>query len=175
MAGVSEFIDVSDPSALSTAVERARQVLADVDRLGLDLPGITAALVEDGAQQFSDAADALLAGVASKRTAFLGDALNAATLHLPDALQKAVDDTLARAARENEPCPSDEALARAYGSHSPSRGRFLLTYMADRSFIRCETDFRGQRVVTIAGSGWRTSAGVAKPGAPVAPRRARRA
>ena len=82
---------------------------------------------------------------------------------------------LARAARENEPCPSDEALARAYGSHSPSRGRFLLTYMADRSFIRCETDFRGQRVVTIAGSGWRTSAGVAKPGSPAAPRRARRA
>ena len=93
---------------------------------------------------------------------------------LPEDMQ-GVYMMLARAARENEPCPSDEALARAYGSHSPSRGRFLLTYMADRSFIRCETDFRGQRVVTIAGSGWRTSAGVAKPGAPAAPRRVRRA
>jgi len=85
---------------IDTDIDAARQVLADVDRLGLDLPSITAALVEDGAQQFSDAADALLAGVAGKRTAFLGDALNAATLHLPDALQTAVDDTLARAARE---------------------------------------------------------------------------
>ncbi|KAA0972224.1 ATP-binding protein [Aureimonas fodinaquatilis] len=93
---------------------------------------------------------------------------------LPEDMQ-GVYMMLARAAREGEPCPNDEVLAKAYGSHSPSRGRFLLTYMADRGFISCETDFRGQRVVMIAGSDWRTGAGQAKAGAPGMASRLRRA
>ena len=83
---------------------------------------------------------------------------------------------LARAARDGGPCPDDAVLARAYGSHSPSRGRFLLTYMAERGFIAAETDFRGNRVVTIAGSGWRTSPSGGKSYIPgVTPRRERSA
>ncbi len=83
---------------------------------------------------------------------------------------------VARAARDGQPCPEDAALAKAYGSHSPSRGRFLLTYMAERGFIAAETDFRGNRVVTIAGSGWRTAPSGGKTYIPgVTPRSQRRA
>ncbi|WP_102959995.1 ATP-binding protein [Mangrovicella endophytica] len=76
---------------------------------------------------------------------------------LPEEMQ-GVYLMLARAARDSAPCPPDEALARAYGSHSPSRGRFLLSFMTDRGFITADMDFRGNRVVTIAGTGWRTGA-----------------
>ncbi|WP_185985505.1 ATP-binding protein [Aureimonas mangrovi] len=83
---------------------------------------------------------------------------------------------LARAARDGQPCPDDATLAKAYGSHSPSRGRFLLTYMAERGFIAAETDFRGNRVVTIAGSGWRTEPSGGKTYIPgITPRSQRRA
>nr|WP_019995939.1 ATP-binding protein [Aureimonas ureilytica] len=82
---------------------------------------------------------------------------------------------LAKAARDAAPCPSDEVLARAYGSHSPSRGRFLLTYMAERGYIAAETDFRGNRVVSIAGSDWRTGAGTSGKRTPGTTPRMRRA
>lgn len=52
----------------------ARHILAEADRLGLDLAGVTAALVDDGVKQFAKANDALLDAVAIKRAAFLGDA-----------------------------------------------------------------------------------------------------
>ena len=50
----------------------ARHILAQAERLGLDLAGVTASLVDDGVQQFAKANDALLDGVAAKRAAFLG-------------------------------------------------------------------------------------------------------
>lgn len=74
---------------------------------------------------------------------------------LPEEMQ-GVYMMLARAARDGAECPSDEALARAYGSHSPSRGRFLLSFMDERGLITADADFRGNRVVTIAGTDWRT-------------------
>lgn len=76
---------------------------------------------------------------------------------LPEEMQ-GVFLLIARAARDGAPCPSDETIAQAYGSRSPSRGAWLLTYMTDRGHIRCETDFRGNRVVAIAGTSWRTQA-----------------
>ncbi|QCI63578.1 ATP-binding protein [Phreatobacter stygius] len=82
---------------------------------------------------------------------------------LPEEMQ-GVFLLVARAAREQAVCPSDEALARAYGSHSPSRGRWLLTYMGEQGLIRCEADFRGNRTVSIAGVGWRTLPGSPKGG-----------
>ena len=89
---------------------------------------------------------------------------------LPEEMQ-GVFLMIARAAREGAVCPPDEALARAYGSHSPSRGRWLLTYMAEQGLIRSEADFRGNRTVAIAGVGWRTAAGSPKtaprPSAPI--------
>lgn len=85
---------------------------------------------------------------------------------LPEEMQ-GVYLMLARAAREGAPCPSDQVLANAYGSHSKSRGRWLLTFMTERGHITCDTDFRGNRSVCIAGVGWRTAVtgadGVEKP------------
>ena len=74
---------------------------------------------------------------------------------LPEEMQ-GVFMMLARAARDEAECPGDAALARAYGSHSPSRGRFLLSFMAERGLITAEADFRGNRVVGITGTDWRT-------------------
>ena len=58
---------------LTTGVEDARAVLAEAERLGLDLDGIAAMLVEDGVKQFSDAAEALLKAVGAKRTAIMAE------------------------------------------------------------------------------------------------------
>ena len=74
---------------------------------------------------------------------------------LPEEMQ-GVFLMVARAAREAAPCPADAVLAQAYGSHSPSRGRWLLSYMAERGLIVCETDFRGNRIVAVSGVGWKT-------------------
>ncbi len=58
---------------LTQDVDGARHVLAEAQRLGLDLDGVTSRLVDDGVKQFSDAADTLLAAVGEKRAAFLKD------------------------------------------------------------------------------------------------------
>ncbi|HEX7853664.1 MAG TPA: bifunctional transaldolase/phosoglucose isomerase [Sphingobium sp.] len=79
---------------LTADVDAARTVIREADRLGLDLNGVTAALVLDGVQQFADAFDALLGGVADKRTALLGDGVNGMEAALPETLQKAVDARL---------------------------------------------------------------------------------
>ena len=61
---------------LSAGRDEARAVLDKADALGLDLPGVTTALVADGVKQFSDAADTLLAAVEDKRRTFVQDASN---------------------------------------------------------------------------------------------------
>lgn len=76
---------------ITADLDAAKKVLLDAERLGLDLDGITADLVPDGAKQFSDAADALLAAVGAKRIAWLGDKLNNAQFELPESLMKAVE------------------------------------------------------------------------------------
>lgn len=77
---------------------------------------------------------------------------------LPEEMQ-GVFLLLARAGMEGAPSPADEALARAYGSRSPSRGRWLLTYMEERGHLVCEADFRGRRVVRFPTLGWKTAPG----------------
>ena len=71
---------------------------------------------------------------------------------------------VARAAIDNQPCPSDAALARAYGSHSPRRARRLLTYFEERGLLVARTDFHGRRVVAFPDLGCETA-----PGHPDAP------
>ncbi|MDB5499342.1 MAG: bifunctional transaldolase/phosoglucose isomerase [Phenylobacterium sp.] len=51
---------------LTQDVPEAERVLAEAERLGLDLEGVTRDLVTDGVKLFSDAADKLLAAVRSK-------------------------------------------------------------------------------------------------------------
>ncbi|WP_454798713.1 transaldolase family protein [Novosphingobium lindaniclasticum] len=52
---------------LTADVPGAEHVLAETDRLGLDLPGVTAKLVEDGVKLFADAADTLLGAIEAKK------------------------------------------------------------------------------------------------------------
>ncbi len=80
-----------------------------------------------------------------------------ASQSLPEEMQGAYL-LIARAAKAGEECPDDATLARVYGSHSPSRGRWLLTFLAERGYIACDVDFRGMRTVRIAGVNWRTLA-----------------
>jgi transaldolase/glucose-6-phosphate isomerase len=85
---------------LDADIDAARTTLAEADRLGLDLPGVTAHLVEDGVKLFADAADALLGAIASKRLKLAGDTIDSIEPALPEAEKKTVADRLeaARAA-----------------------------------------------------------------------------
>lgn len=67
---------------------------------------------------------------------------------LPDDLQ-GVFLLVARAAVAHEPCPSDAALARAYGTHSPRRARRLLAYFEERGLIVLRSDLRGHRIAAF--------------------------
>jgi transaldolase/glucose-6-phosphate isomerase len=53
---------------LTQDVDAARHILAEAERLGLDLTGVTSALVDDGVKQFADAFDKLLSAVGKKRS-----------------------------------------------------------------------------------------------------------
>jgi transaldolase/glucose-6-phosphate isomerase len=75
-------------------VDGARRILADTDRLGLDLAEVTSSLVVDGVKLFADAADKLYAAVEHKREIVLGNRLNTMTLSL-GSHQGAVDATIA--------------------------------------------------------------------------------
>jgi transaldolase/glucose-6-phosphate isomerase len=79
---------------LTANLDEARQVMAETERLGLDLAGGAERLVADGVQQFSDAADALFAAVAAKRIDFIGSRLNRLECKLPGDLEKNVEDRL---------------------------------------------------------------------------------
>ena len=54
---------------LRTDVDAARRVMADQERLGLDLKGITDSLVEEVVASFSKAFDDLLGAIAAKHPA----------------------------------------------------------------------------------------------------------
>jgi uncharacterized protein len=66
---------------------------------------------------------------------------------------------MARAAREGLPCPSDAAIARAYGTHSLRRARRALTYIEEQGLLVCEIDGTGRRVVTLSTLLWATAPG----------------
>lgn len=71
---------------------------------------------------------------------------------------------VAQAALAGAPCPSDTTLARAYGTHSLSRARRLLTYFEERGLLVVRTDFHGQRIVVFPDLGAESA-----PGDPNAP------
>jgi hypothetical protein len=95
-----------------------------------------------------------------------GDAWQAAlalSQSLADDLQ-GVFLVVARAAVEAQACPSDAVLARAYGTHSLSRARRLLTYFEEQGLVVVRTDFHGKRIVAFPELGVETA-----PGDPAAP------
>jgi uncharacterized protein len=77
---------------------------------------------------------------------------------LPEDMQ-GVFMMIARAAKEGWPCPSDAAIARAYGSHSLRRVRRLLTYIEEQGLIVCQLDGAGRRIVTLVELAWATAPG----------------
>lgn len=94
-ATMDAFRDHGHPrNSLTEDIEEAQHILAEADRLGLDLPGVTLKLVEEGVQLFATAADTLLASVASKRTAMLGDKLVSMDARVSDDLLGAAQGTL---------------------------------------------------------------------------------
>ncbi|HEU4959530.1 MAG TPA: transaldolase [Sphingomonas sp.] len=54
---------------LTADIDEAKHVLAEADRLGLDLQGVTETLVEEGVQSFAKAFDTLLGSIAAKHPA----------------------------------------------------------------------------------------------------------
>ena len=87
-------------ASLTEDVEGAAKVLTDAERLGLDLNGVTDALVVDGVKKFSEAFDALLGAVADKRARILGGELNGQGALLAADLDAPVKAALDHAAAE---------------------------------------------------------------------------
>ena len=84
--------------SLTADIDVERNVLSEAERLGLDLASVTAALVADGVDKFSDAADMLLGAIAKTRSEMLGDGINRLEARLPQPLRGLVEDRLERAA-----------------------------------------------------------------------------
>ncbi len=77
---------------LTEDIPGAEHILAEAQRLGLDLDGVTDKLVTDGVRQFADAADKLYGAVARKRGAALGARLNPQRIQFSDDLIQPVAD-----------------------------------------------------------------------------------
>lgn len=56
---------------------------------------------------------------------------------------------LARAAVTENPCPTDDEIARFFGSHSPGRARRLLSHMEEAGIIVIRTDYQGCRIIAF--------------------------
>ncbi len=94
-ATMDAFRDHGTPrDALTEDVEGARTVLSEVQRLGLDLDGVTTKLVRDGVDAFADSFDALLGAVAAKKAELAGDTVAKSSMKLPKALDEAVAASL---------------------------------------------------------------------------------
>jgi transaldolase/glucose-6-phosphate isomerase len=85
---------------LTENVEAAAHVLAEAERLGLDLAGVTEKLVVDGVRLFADAADKLYGAVARKRAAVLGERVNPQHLQASDDFLADLPDLTERARAE---------------------------------------------------------------------------
>ncbi|MGM4923983.1 helicase HerA domain-containing protein [Tardiphaga sp. 804_B3_N1_9] len=77
---------------------------------------------------------------------------------LPEDMQ-GVFMMIARAAKEGWPCPSNAAIARAYGSHSLRRAQRLLNYIEEQGLVVCQLDGAGRRIVTLVELAWATAPG----------------
>ena len=78
--------------ALEENVDEAQRILGDLGRAGISLDAVTDKLTEDGVRLFADSADQLLAAVANKRAALLGDCIDTQTIACDRQLEKAVGE-----------------------------------------------------------------------------------
>jgi hypothetical protein len=66
---------------------------------------------------------------------------------------------VAQAALRGLPCPSDQMIARAYGTHSARRARRLLGYFEEQGLIVVHGDAGGRRIVAFPDLGRETAPG----------------
>ena len=66
---------------------------------------------------------------------------------------------MANAAITGAPCPSDAAIARAYGTHSVRRARRLLAYFEEQGLALVHQDRFGHRIVAFPDLGTETAPG----------------
>jgi hypothetical protein len=66
---------------------------------------------------------------------------------------------VARAAIEGAACPSNDSLAKAYGSSSGARARRMLTYLEEHGAIVIRRDLRGAPILAIPDLGIETAPG----------------
>ncbi len=85
------------------------------------------------------------------------DVLARATL-LPEDMQ-GIFMMIAGAARAGTPCPSDAAIARAYGTRSAGRARRVVSFIEEQGLIVCQTDGLGRRIITLVELAWATAPG----------------
>jgi hypothetical protein len=64
---------------------------------------------------------------------------------------------IARAAKAGTTCPTDEEVARVYGTHSVGRVRRLLGYMEAKGTFVPRIDLVGRRTISIPRLGWTTA------------------
>nr|WP_294850286.1 ATP-binding protein [uncultured Sphingomonas sp.] len=142
------IVDDPDSGARSASVLyqdfTVRCRMGGIARPPLDLPGFTRRLSMARAGIFTDADDSW------------APALEAASLLPDDMLGPFL--LVARAAREGAPCPTDEAIAKSYGTASLGRARRLLQYIESRDLIVSRTDLAGKRSIAIPRLGWSTAA-----------------
>jgi transaldolase/glucose-6-phosphate isomerase len=94
-ATLEAFRDHGKPRAsLDADVEEAHRILGALEAAGISLGEVTETLVEEGVQLFADAADKLLAAVARKRSAFLGERINHQAITLGSRLEGTAKDAL---------------------------------------------------------------------------------
>jgi hypothetical protein len=72
---------------------------------------------------------------------------------------KSVFLMLANAAITAQPCPSDAAIARSYGTHSVRRARRLLGYFEEQGLVVIHQDRLGQRIAAFPDLGVETAPG----------------
>jgi hypothetical protein len=88
------------------------------------------------------------------------DRAQALAAELPDDLA-GLFLTIARAAVDGLPCPTDAALAEAYGTSSGGRARRVMSHLEERGVIVIRRDLRGAPIIAIPELGVET-----RPGAP---------
>ncbi|MCX2564431.1 bifunctional transaldolase/phosoglucose isomerase [Acetobacter thailandicus] len=80
---------------LTQDIEGSRHILAEAERLGLNLDGVTATLVDEGVTSFEQAFDLLLGSVAAKQKTLLADKLTDLKTSLPAELGESIKKGLA--------------------------------------------------------------------------------
>lgn len=79
---IAAFADhgVVEDGSVEKGVEEARQILSDLEKIGVDLDLVTNQLVNEGVQKFIDPYDELMKNLAAKRQHFLADRIGKQTI-----------------------------------------------------------------------------------------------